>query len=135
MSRRIESSRQRFAEYRERLRKKETLQPDLAASMRRRLRVRTTWTLVRSFFRLLGDQRPAVYFSLATLTVSTILGLVPPAATKFVVDNVLGKKPLPQSIPSWMHVPHNPWPLLIFLVVTVTVLNLVKVALHVWGRW
>src|ERR1700683_630780 len=108
MSRRIESSRLRFAQYRERLRKKEQLQPDLSPSVRRRPRVRSTSVLIRSFFRLLGDQRPAVYFSLATLTVSTILGLGPPASTKFVVDNVLGRKPLPEAIPTWLHVPTKP---------------------------
>src|ERR1700722_7395189 len=135
MARRRESSRQRFAQYRERLRKKENLQPELASSLRRRPRVRSTWALIKSFFRLLGDQRPAVYFSLATLTVSTVLGLGPPAATKFVVDNVLGKKPLPASIPAWLHVPHSPFALLMFIVVVVTVMNLVKVVMHVWGRW
>jgi ATP-binding cassette, subfamily B, bacterial len=135
MARRLQSSRQRFAEYRERLRKKESLQPELSPTARKRPRVRSTTVLVRSFFRLLGDQRPAVYFALATLTISTILGLGPPASTKFVVDNVLGKKPLPQSIPSWLHVPSNPWGLLLFIVVAVTVLNLVKVGLQVWGRW
>src|ERR1700722_2805767 len=134
MARRRESSRQRFAQYRERLRKKENLQPELASSLRRRPRVRSTWALIKSFFRLLGDQRPAVYFSLATLTVSTVLGLGPPAATKFVVDNVLGRKPLPEAIPSWLHVPTKPWALLIFIVVAVTILNLVKVGLQVWGR-
>src|SRR5580698_6374851 len=134
MSRRIESSRQRFAQYRERLRKKENLQPELVSSLRRRPRVRSTPLLIKSFFRLLGDQRPAVYFSLATLTVSTILGLGPPAATKFVVDNVLGKKPLPASIPTWLHVPHSPFALLMFIVVVVTVMNLVKVVMHVGGR-
>jgi ATP-binding cassette, subfamily B, bacterial len=109
MARRLQSSRLRFAEYRERLRKKESLQPDLSPGMRRRPRVRSTTVLIRSFFRLLGDQRPAVYFALGTLTISTILGLGPPASTKFVVDNVLGRKPLPRSIPSWLHIPTNPW--------------------------
>src|ERR1700693_2231830 len=100
MSRRTEASRQRFTKYSERLGQKEQLQPELSPSLRRRPRVRSTWVLIRSFFRLLGDQRPAVYFSLATLTISTILGLGPPASTKVVVDNVLGQRPLPQSIPS-----------------------------------
>ena len=85
--------------------------------------------------RLLGDQRPAVFFSLCTLSISTVLGLFPPLATKFVVDNVLGKKPLPTQIPAWLHVPSNPWPLLLFIVVAVTTLNIVKIAAHVWGRW
>jgi ATP-binding cassette, subfamily B, bacterial len=135
MLRRIESSRRRFEEYRERLRKKEALQPELMRGPRRGPRARSSWALVRSFIHLLGDQRPAVAFSLVTLTISTLLGLFPPLATKFVVDNVLGKKPLPTQIPAWLHVPSNPWPLLLFIVVAVTTLNIVKIATHVCGRW
>src|SRR5580704_18669891 len=135
MLRRIESSRRRFEEYRERLRKKDVLQPELTRGPKRGPRVRSSWALVRSFIRLLGDQRPAVAFSLVTLTISTVLGLFPPLATKFVVDNVLGHKPLPKQIPPWLHVPSNPWQLLLFIVVAVTVLSLVKIATHVSGRW
>jgi ATP-binding cassette, subfamily B, bacterial len=135
MLRRIESSRRRFQEYRDRLRKKEVLQPELMRGPRRGPRSRSSWSLVRSFFHLLGDQRRAVAFALVTLTFSTLLGLFPPLATKFVVDNVLGKKPLPKQIPAWLHVPSNPWPLLWFLVVAVTVLSLLKICAQVWGRW
>src|ERR1700722_241291 len=84
MLRRIESSRRRFEEYRERLRKKEALQPELMRGPRRGPRARSSWALLRSFIRLLGDQRPAVLFSLFTLSISTVLGLFPPLATKFV---------------------------------------------------
>jgi ATP-binding cassette, subfamily B, bacterial len=135
MLRRIESSRRRFEEYRERLRKKEALQPELMRGPKRGPRARSSWALVRSFVHLLGDQRSAVAFALVTLTVSTILGLFPPLATKFVVDNVLGQKPLPAQIPAWLHIPSNPWPLLLFIVVAVTTLNIVKIATHVTGRW
>jgi ATP-binding cassette subfamily B protein/subfamily B ATP-binding cassette protein MsbA len=135
MLRRIESSRRRFEEYRERLRRKDVLQPDLVRGPRRGPRARSSWALIRSFFRLLGDQRPAVAFALATLTFSTVLGLFPPLATKFVVDNVLSRKPLPKQIPAWLHIPSDPWSLLLFIVVTVTVLSLLKITAHVWGRW
>jgi len=135
MLRRIESSRRRFEEYRERLRKREALQPELMREPRRGPRTRSSWALVRSFYRLLGDQRRAVGFSLVTLTISTMLGLFPPLATKFVVDNVLSKKPLPSQIPTWLHIPDHPWPLLLFIVVSVTAVSLVKIATHVWGRW
>jgi ATP-binding cassette subfamily B protein/subfamily B ATP-binding cassette protein MsbA len=72
---------------------------------------------------------------LVTLTFSTLLGLFPPLATKFVVDNVLGKKPLPKQIPEWLHIPSNPWPLLLVIVAAVTVLSLLRIGAHVWGRW
>jgi ATP-binding cassette, subfamily B, bacterial len=135
MLRRIESSRRRFDEYRERLRKKEVLQPELPQGPRRGPRARSSWALVRSFFHLLGDQRPAVGFSLLTLTVATVLGLFPPLATKFVVDNVLSRKPLPKQIPAWLHVPSEPWPLLLFIVVAVTGFSLLKIGAQIWGRW
>ncbi len=54
---------------------------------------------------------PTVALSLATLTVATVLSLIPPAATKFVVDYVLGGKPLPANVPAW--VPRDPWLLLL----------------------
>jgi ATP-binding cassette, subfamily B, bacterial len=135
MLRRIESSRQRFQDYRDRLRKKEVLQPELTRGPRRGPRARSSWSLVRRFFYLLGDQRGSVAFALVTLTVSTLLGLFPPLATKFVVDNVLGKRPLPKQIPEWLHVPSDPWPLLLFIVVAVTGLSLLRIGAHVWGRW
>jgi ATP-binding cassette subfamily B protein/subfamily B ATP-binding cassette protein MsbA len=111
------------------------LQPELVRGPRRGPRARSSWALIRSFIHLLGDQRPAVAFALATLTVSTVLGLFPPLATKFVVDNVLSRKPLSKKIPAWLHVPSDPWSLLLVIVVTVTVLSLLKITAHVWGRW
>ena len=72
---------------------------------------------------------------MVTLTFSTLLGLFPPLATKFIVDNVLGKKPLPKQIPAWLHIPSNPWPLLLFIVAAVTALSLLRIGAHVWGRW
>jgi ATP-binding cassette subfamily B protein/subfamily B ATP-binding cassette protein MsbA len=71
--------------------------------------------------------------SLATLTVATLLALVPPAATKLVIENVLGGKPLPASVPAW--VPRDPWPLLLAITGCVLAISLVKMAIHMWGRW
>ncbi len=72
-------------------------------------------------------------FSLATLTVATLLALVPPAATKFVVDNVLGGQPLPDSVPRW--VPREPWPLLVWIGGGLVAISIVEILLHVSGRW
>ncbi len=57
-------------------------------------RSRSFTTLFREFIGLAWPSRGRIAFSLATLTVSTALGLVSPAATKVVIDNVLGGKPL-----------------------------------------
>ena len=88
---------------------------------------------IRSFLGLLHGHRGSVALSLATLTVSTLLALIPPAATKFVVDYVLGGRPLPATVPGW--VPREPWPLLLCITGGVVVVSLTKIGVHVWGRW
>ncbi len=89
--------------------------------------------LVRSFLKLLRGHRGAVLLSLATLTAATTLALIPPAATKFVVDYVLTEKPLPAIAPAW--VPREKWMLLQLITAGVVVISLVKICLHIWGRW
>jgi ATP-binding cassette, subfamily B, bacterial len=121
------SSKSRFAQYRAEVFAEED------SSTGKKRRDRTAWQLVASFARLLGDQWSATAFALATLTVATILALVPPASTKIVVENVLGDTPLPASFPDW--VPRDPWQLLLAIVVGVFTISLVRLALHVWGRW
>ena len=71
--------------------------------------------------------------ALVTLTFATLLALVPPAATKFVVDYVLARRPLPANFPAWL--PQDPWRLLVFIIGGVLVISLVKMAIHIWGRW
>lgn len=97
------------------------------------LRERSALTLIRSFLRLLHGHRLSMALSLITLSVATILALIPPAATKFVVDYVLGGQPLPPSAPSW--VPRDPWRLLVAITLGVLVISLVKITVHIWGRW
>jgi ATP-binding cassette subfamily B protein/subfamily B ATP-binding cassette protein MsbA len=89
--------------------------------------------LIRCFLDLLRGHRASVAFSLFTLTISTVLALIPPAATKFVVDNVLGREPLPSNIPEW--IPREPWPLLLFITIGVLVISWLKTAVGIWGRW
>ena len=59
-------------------------------------RTRGFGTLFRTFLGLLGRHRTAIAFALATLTLSTILGLVPPAATKFAIDYAFSGTGLPE---------------------------------------
>jgi ATP-binding cassette subfamily B protein/subfamily B ATP-binding cassette protein MsbA len=80
-------------------------------------------------------QRGPVIFALGTLTVSTILGLVPPASTKFVIDYVLGDKPTPEWLTAWMPVLADPWNLLLFITFAAFAISVVKTAIHLWGRW
>src|SRR5258708_39085231 len=57
-------------------------------------RQRSFPTLMRRFLGLLRGMWWQIGFALVTLTVSTLLKLVPPMATKITIDNVLGGKPL-----------------------------------------
>ena len=135
------SSRQRFEEYRQRLGEQSDVQPtaDKFSAPPARLRgeqkprLRSTGQLLRAFWNLLRGQRGAVSWSVLTLTVSTALGLVPPASTKFLVDYVLGQKALPPFWARWL--PADRWWLLVSVAVGVTGISAVKVGLHLWGRW
>lgn len=139
------SSRQRFDDYRQALQKKlkgdSADNADAKASSeyieRRnsRSRNRSAWQLVASFLRLLKGHRLAVGFSLATLSASTLLGLIPPAATKFIVDYVLTDQPVPAEITAWIALPTDRWMLLVWISSGVLLITLIKIAIHVWGRW
>lgn len=125
----ISSSRRQFDEYRDEL--FQPHKPDRPGQPPRR--DRSARELMASFRVLLRPYFGPVVFSLATLTVATVLGLLPPAATKFVVDSVLGSQPLPAGWPTW--IPRDPWPLLVAIVLGVLVLSLIRTGLSIWGRW
>ncbi len=121
------SSKERFEDYRE-----QVFADDKSEHGKKR-RDRSTWDLITSFLGLLRGQVTALAFALATLTISTILALIPPATTKIVIENVLGSAPLPPNLAEWL--PQDRWSLLIAIVIGVFAISLVRLALHVWGRW
>ena len=127
MRRTSASSREKFEDYRA-----EVFAGDKSEHGKKR-RERTTWNLVASFFGLLRGQRAALGFALATLTISTILALIPPATTKIVIENVLGNEPLPARLAEWL--PSDRWSLLVAIVVGVFTISVLRLTLHVWGRW
>jgi len=138
MSKHPLSSRQRFEQYKQEfLNRNGASEKDRDSSDKKRQRKsqrdRSSWTLVREFLGLLGDHRGSIIFSMATLTIATVLALIPPAAVKLVVDYVLTSKSLPATVPDW--IPRQPWPLLLWIVGGILVISLVKLVLHVWGRW
>lgn len=138
MSKQPLSSRQRFEEY-----KQEFLERDKGSEKerdssdkkhkRKSQRDRSSWMLVREFLGMLGGHRRSIILSMATLTVATILALIPPAAVKLIVDYVLTEQPLPETFPEW--IPREPWPLLLLIVGGILIISFAKLALHVWGRW
>ncbi|MCH9652711.1 MAG: ABC transporter ATP-binding protein/permease [Planctomycetes bacterium] len=129
MSTNSHSSRKQFEQFKAEFRDKHSPAKGKHASKRER----SSWELVRSFLGLLKIHRKSVILSLLTLTIATLLALIPPAATKFVVDYVLDKNPLPAGMPQW--IPREPWPLLVSITVTVIVISFFRIALQIWGRW
>ncbi|MFN5078845.1 MAG: ABC transporter ATP-binding protein [Planctomyces sp.] len=131
------SSRQRFFVQRQKVRQRQLpggSVHSVGESRPAQDRVRSTGTLVREFLGLLRPYRSSLILALATVTVSTLLGLLPPAGTKFVIDYALTGRPLPawlQTFPSLA----APVRLLGAVVLVVTVVSLVKIVIHVWGRW
>ncbi|MBJ44779.1 MAG: ABC transporter ATP-binding protein [Planctomycetaceae bacterium] len=135
---RRESSRQRYAHYQAERRQNSSyaITRSIDGGQRPPLRrERSFVSLLREFFRLLGPYRQTVIFALATLTVATILKLIPPAATKIVIDYVLGDKALPASVTDRWPITENRQTLLVVVGITVILVSLLATVIHLWGRW
>ena len=134
------SSLQRFRNYRQSLRER-AKRGDLRheyGSMDGRIksnkRSRSFFPLLASFLCLLRGHRITVALAMATLSVSTLLGLMPLYGSKLVVDNVLDTKPLPPRI-AWLHLPAEPRSLLGIVGLLMITLTVGSVVFSIWGRW
>jgi ATP-binding cassette subfamily B protein/subfamily B ATP-binding cassette protein MsbA len=96
--------------------------------------MRSARELIRKFLTLLKGHRAALIFSLATLTVSKLLSLLPAASTKFVVDYVLTDNPIPETWSS-LSLPQDRWDRLVIVVVGVSIVTFFQITIHLWGRW
>ncbi|MEZ6058906.1 MAG: ABC transporter ATP-binding protein [Planctomycetaceae bacterium] len=133
-----ESSRRRFTQYRRRARSGKLPPGGFHTSGNSRLpkdRVRSASRLLMRFFQLLSPFRGQILWALGTLTVATVLALIPPAGTKFLVDYVLAQKPLPEPWRTWFPQLANARLLLLVTVLVVVTISLTKIAIHIWGRW
>ena len=131
-------SRQRFEEYRRKVREKLLPKGGVHSTGDARAakdRVRSSWQLAGQFFRLLHPYRGPISLALLSVTISTVLGLLPPAGTKFVVDYALGGVPLPKWLADRAPWLSSPMRILAAAVAAVTAISLVKIAIHIWGRW
>jgi len=97
---------------------------------------RSFWTLFREFWKLLSGHHRQIALGLITLTVSTLLSLLPPLGTKFAIDFALTDPPKspPEWAPVWIR-ENSGMRLLIGIAVAVTLVTLVRTAIHLWGRW
>lgn len=98
-------------------------------------RVRSSWKLVGQFLQLLVPFRGAVIAILASVTISTVLGLLPPAGTKFIIDYGLTGKTLPDFWLTRFPALANPKTLLLATVLVVSAVTILKILVHIWGRW
>jgi ATP-binding cassette subfamily B protein/subfamily B ATP-binding cassette protein MsbA len=130
-------SRFRFSEYRRQLRESRNSgqKPASGPARAERAHPRSFWRLWAEFWRLLKGHRLAVVFSLATLTVATLLSLVSPAATKLMIDNVLEGKPLEPPWSTFIPQPDSRLQLLWWLATGVAGISLVETGVRLWGRW
>ena len=94
---------------------------------------RSAWLLVKHFLSLARGHRMSLGIALATLTVSTLLKLIPPAATKLVVDNIFPGEPLPFA-ERW-NLPATGMPALLLLAGCVFVVSVVSLVVNTWGRY
>ena len=100
-----------------------------------RPRARTARQLVWEFLRLLRPYRQQVVWILASATVATLIGLLPPAGTKFIIDYGLSGKTLPEPWLSRFPQLAEPHRLLLATVVAVVAASLMRIVIFLWGRW
>ena len=98
-------------------------------------RSRTLGPLYVELSRALAGSWGLVLGALAILSVGTLLKLMPPAATKIAIDNVLLGRSMPGWMPAWVPVPAEPRARLIGLVVVVFVVAVIGSAIGLWSRW
>jgi len=130
------SSRKRFDEYRKRRREDPT---GRGADQKERAKQqhRSLGRLYRELNRLLRGHRLSIALALGLLSFTTLLRLVPPAATKLVIDNVLLRRPLPEALARWLPAGRatNPRALLVILAVVVLGVSVLSTVVSLWGRW
>ena len=112
------ASRRRFERYRRKVKNSELPKGSIHGSgetRRAKDRVRSSMQLVWQFLRLLIPFRPQVIWILVSVTASTLIGLLPPAGTKFIIDYGLSGHPLPAKLLAQMPSLGVPKQLLFFL--------------------
>src|SRR5262245_24487983 len=122
----IVASRREFSEYRANARQRHRDEEAKATGRKNR----TFFTLLVQFWSLLRGYGMSVVFSLCTLTLVTLLHLIPPAATKLAVDYVLvPSAKLPAWISRWSD---NRLTLLFTLASGVLAVSLLSSMVHLW---
>ena len=130
------ASRLRFRQYlQDRSRKRRGDEQDRAGAGGPGQRQRSLRQLYRELVRMAHKQWATLTAALVLLALATLFKLVPPAATKFVIDYVLLDHPLPAAVTSRVAVPEAPATRLAILVGVVFVVGLLATAFSLWSRW
>ena len=131
------SSKQRFSIFRKRLQEPVTSEdvPTLASGRRSMDRSRTFRVLLQHFLKIASNNRRGLYRSLGYLTFGAILGLIPPAATKIVFDNILGDQPLPSAVLEKMPWLSDKVALLGAIAIVTVLIAMVSLGFSIRGRW
>jgi ATP-binding cassette subfamily B protein/subfamily B ATP-binding cassette protein MsbA len=98
-------------------------------------RSRSVFQLLGEFWGLIRPHRATIYVALATLSVSTLLGLAPLYGTKIVFDNILGDHPLPQRLIRFIALPADRGQLLGVVAVAMVLLAVGSELVSLWSRW
>ena len=137
MNKKPHSSKQRFVAFRKRLDQPiesgET--PQLDSGRRSLERTRSFASLLGHFLRFAGKNRRDLFWSLGLLTFGATIGLIPPAATKVVFDNILGDEKLPSNILNVFPSLNNKITLLGFIAIATIILAIISLAFNIQGRW
>ena len=102
-------------------------------------RSRSAANLFRIFVSMLGRRRKTLVLALAVLSLSTILALLPPAATKLVIDYAFTGEALPASVSTWVpsswQLDGHPRRLLLAIAIALVIVAFASVACGLTGRW
>lgn len=97
-------------------------------------RTRSFRVLFREFWALLAGHRGMIVACIGTVTVSALTALVMPASTKVVLDYILSDHPGPEGLPPW--VPTRDRRELLWMIgAALMAVNIVSIAVGIWGRW
>ncbi len=93
--------------------------------------------LYRELYRLLVGYRLTIVLALIGASIATLLKLIPPAATKAVIDYVILAHPLPAGVAAWSPVslPESPKARLVVLVILVLVVSVLGKLFGLSSRW
>lgn len=106
-----------------------------------RKRARNVVEILRAFWGISRGHHGTLIAALATLSVSTVIGMVMPASTKIVMDYIWADTPGPEGLARWVDIPRRAdgsadrMAMLWMIGVGMVGLTSVAVVVSMWGRW